>query len=95
MQTQLQFVCEWKVQISLAWPPLLGQGEREILGLALMQNGSEVQSGRMAAGEKAGSFGRAYDSWRSFRWLVREGWGAGDGETTLCGQLLILNTNEN
>lgn len=49
----------------------------------------------MAAGEKAGSFGRAYDSCRSFRWLVREGWGAGDGETTLCGQLLILNTNEN
>lgn len=40
MQTQFQFVCEWKSEISLAWPPLLRQEDREILGLALMQDGS-------------------------------------------------------
>lgn len=54
-----------------------------------------MQGAGMAAGEKAGSFGRADDSCRSFRWLVREGWGAGDGEMTLHGQLLLLITNEN
>lgn len=47
------------------------------MGLALKQDWGWEQGAGMAAGRKAGSFGKADDSCRSFRWLVREGRGLG------------------